>query len=221
MITQTTLDFLTRLKQNNTREWFQEQKKDYETAKKEVEIFIGELIPAISRIDPLIQSPDVKDCLFRIFKDVRFSKDKSPYKTNFGAFIGRGGRKTIYPGYYIHIEPGESMIAGGVYQPQPDTLKLLRNEVYFNAAEFRGILNSGDFLKYFGSLDEFDKMKKVPREYPADFPEAELLKYRSLIVSQMVPDTKVSSPGYKDYVLEVVKAMQPLNAFLNRAISNG
>lgn len=221
MITHITLDFLNQLKQNNTREWFQDHKKEYEAAKKEVEHFISTLIPAISRIDPLIQSPDVKDCLFRIFKDVRFSKDKSPYKTNFGAFIGRGGRKTLFPGYYIHIEPGESMIAGGVYQPQPETLKLLRNEVYFNGPEFRKILEAKEFRKYFGSLDEFDKMKKPPREYPSDFPDIELLKYRSFIVSQMIADEQVLSGSYPDYVLEVVKAMQPLNAFLNRAISNG
>jgi uncharacterized protein (TIGR02453 family) len=180
MITQQTLDFLSQLKQNNTREWFLANKKAYETAKKEVEIFIAKLIPDIMKLDPLIQSPDAKDCMFRIFKDVRFSKDKSPYKTNFGAFIARGGRKTMYPGYYIHIEPGESMIAGGVYQPQPETLHIIRNEVYFNSVEFRKILESKEFKKYFNSLNEFDKMKKAPREFPADFPDAELLKYRSL-----------------------------------------
>ncbi len=221
MISQPTFDFLIKLKQNNTREWFLANKTAYENAKKEVEKFIASLIPSISKIDPLIQSPEVKDCLFRIFKDVRFSKDKTPYKTNFGAFIGRGGRKTIYPGYYIHMEPGESFIAGGVYQPQPELLKLLRNEVYFNSEEFRKILELKEFRKYFSGLDDFDKMKKPPKDYPADFPEIDLLKYRSFIVSRTVADTKVVTEDYPDYVLEVVKAMQPLNAFLNRAISNG
>jgi len=221
MISQLTFDFLNQLKQNNTREWFLANKTAYENAKREVEKFITGLIPEIAKIDPLIESPDVKDCLFRIFKDVRFSKDKTPYKTNFGAFIGRGGRKTIYPGYYIHIEPGESFIAGGVYQPQPELLKLLRNEVYFNSGEFRKILESKEFTKYFSGLDDFDKMKKPPKDYPADFPEIDLLKYRSFIISCTVTDVKVVSAGYLEYVLEVVKAMQPLNTFLNRAISNG
>ena len=220
MITKATFDFLSLLKENNNREWFQENKKSYENAKKEVESFVAGLIPELAKLDPSIQSPDVKDCMFRIFKDVRFSKDKSPYKTNFGAFIGRGGRKTTLPGYYIHFEPGESMIAGGVYLPQPDVLKLIRNEIYFNSAEFRKIIESKDFKKYFGQLDEFDKMKKAPREFPADFPDLDLLKYRSIIVSQSVTDGKVLSADYDKYILEVAKAMQPLHAFLYRAISN-
>jgi len=220
MITKATFDFLSRLKENNTREWFLENKKSYEVAKKEVESFLTALIPELSKLDPSIQSPDVKDCMFRIYKDVRFSKDKSPYKTNFGAFIGRGGRKTIYPGYYIHFEPGECMIAGGIYMPQPDALKLLRNEIYFNSAEFRKILESKDFKKYFEKLDEFDKMKKAPREFPADFPDIDLLKYRSIIVSVGVADEKVLLGNYDKYVLEVAKAMLPLHAFLYRAISN-
>jgi uncharacterized protein (TIGR02453 family) len=221
MITRITFDFLNGLKANNTREWFLDNKKSYESAKKEVETFIAGLIPELSKVDPAIQSPDVKDCLFRIYKDVRFSKDKSPYKTNFGAFIGKGGRKTTLPGYYVHIEPGESMIAGGVYMPQPDVLKLMRNEIYFNSVEFRKIIESKDFRKYFGTLDEFDKMKKAPREFPADFPDLDLLKYRSIIVSQMVPDEKVLSVDYDKYILEVAKAMLPLHSFLSRAISNG
>lgn len=221
MITSTTFDFLKGLKENNTREWFLENKKAYESAKMEVESFIAALIQELSKLDPSIQSPNVKDCLFRIYKDVRFSKDKSPYKTNFGAFIGKGGRKTTLPGYYIHIEPGESMIAGGVYMPQPEVLKLLRNEIYFNSVEFRKIIESKEFKKYFGTLNEFDKMKKAPREFPADFPDLDLLKYRSIIVSQMVPDEKVLSPTYDKYILEVSEAMLPLHSFLSRAISNG
>lgn len=220
MITNATFDFLSRLKENNSREWFLENKKSYEAAKKEVEAFVAALIPELSKLDPGIQSPEVKDCMFRIFKDVRFSKDKSPYKTNFGAFIGRGGRKTTFPGYYIHIEPGASMIAGGVYMPPPDVLKLLRNEIYFNGAEFRKILEAKGFQKFFGKLDEFDKLKKPPKDYPVDFPDIDLLKYKSYIVSAIVLDEKVLASDYAHYALEVCRAMLPLNAFLNRAISN-
>jgi uncharacterized protein (TIGR02453 family) len=221
MITKVTFDFLSQLKENNSREWFLENKKSYEAAKKEVETFVAGLIPELAKLDPGIQSPEVKDCMFRIFKDVRFSKDKSPYKTNFGAFIGKGGRKTTFPGYYIHIEPGESMIAGGVYMPQPDVLKLLRNEVYYNSAEFKKIIEAKDFRKYFEKLGEFDKMKKAPRDFPADFPDIELLKYRSFIVSIMVPDEKVLQADYGKYILDVARSMQPFHSFLSRAISNG
>ena len=220
MDTKLVLDFLTQLKLNNNREWFQENKKWYEASKKEVESFISEMIVAISAIDPALQSPPMKDCMFRIFRDVRFGADKSPYKTNFGGFIARGGRKGLGPGYYFHFEPGECMLAGGVYQPQPDTLKLLRNEVYFHSQELKDILEKPSFKKYFASLGDFDKMKKAPKDYPADFPDIDLLKYRSYIVSQTIPDKIVISDSYKKQVLDMVKELQPLMAFLNRAISN-
>ena len=215
------LDFLTQLKLNNNREWFQENKKWYEASKKEVENFATGMITTISAIDPSIQAPAMKDCMFRIFRDVRFGADKSPYKTNFGAFIAKGGRKSSYPGYYFHFEPGESMLAGGVYQPEPDTLKLLRNEVYFHSTELKEIMGKPSFKKHFGQLGDFDKMKKAPKDYPADFPDIDLLKYRSYIVSQNIPDKIVTSDSYHNQILEMIKELQPFMAFLNRAISNG
>lgn len=215
------LDFLTQLKLNNNREWFQENKKWYDASKKEVENFVSEIIPTISAIDPGLQTPPMKDCMFRIFRDVRFGADKSPYKTNFGAFIARGGRKSSYPGYYFHFEPGESMLAGGVYQPQPETLKLLRNEVYFHSPELKEILEKPLFKKYFNQLGDFDKMKKGPKDFPADFQDIDLLKYRSYIVSQNIADKIVTSDKYQVQILDMVKELQPFMAFLNRAISNG
>jgi uncharacterized protein (TIGR02453 family) len=215
------LDFLSQLKLNNNREWFQENKKWYDASKKEVENFVSGIITTISAIDPALQTPPMKDCMFRIFRDVRFGADKSPYKTNFGAFIARGGRKSSFPGYYFHFEPGESMLAGGVYQPEPDTLKLLRNEVYFRSAELKEILEKPSFKKYFSQLGDFDKMKKAPKDFPADFADVDLLKYRSYIVSQNIPDKIVTSENYQKHVLDMVKELQPFMAFLNRAISNG
>lgn len=215
------LDFLAQLKLNNNREWFLENKKWYETSKKEIENFVTGMIATISAIDPSVQTPAMKDCMFRIFRDVRFGADKSPYKTNFGAFIARGGRKSSYPGYYFHFEPGQSMLAGGVYQPEPDTLKLLRSEVYYHSSELKEILGKPSFRKYFGQLGDFDKMKKAPKDYPADFPDIDLLKYRSYIVSQNISDKIVISDSYHSQVLDMVKELQPFMAFLNRAISNG
>lgn len=220
MPTQQTFEFLSQLKLNNNREWFQANKKTYDSVKKQVESLISRIIPELNILDPEIQSPEMKDCVFRIFKDVRFSADKSPYKTNFGAFVAKGGRKTVFPGYYFHFEPGGSFIAGGIYMPQPEILKTVRSEVYFNSAEFRAILDSSDFLKYFSKLDEFDKLKKPPRDFPSDFPEIELLKYRSYIVSVQVPDEKAFNDDYLPYALDVCKCILPLNKFLNRAIGN-
>lgn len=215
------LDFLSQLKINNNREWFLENKKWYEASKKEVENFVSEMIVTISAIDPELQSPPMKDCMFRIFRDVRFGADKSPYKTNFGGFIARGGRKSSFPGYYFHFEPGESMLAGGVYQPQPEVLKLLRNEVYFHSSELKQILGKPSFKKYFDQLGDFDKMKKPPKDFPADFADVDLLKYRSYIVSLIIPDKIMISENYKKQVIDMVKELQPFMSFLNRAISNG
>jgi uncharacterized protein (TIGR02453 family) len=215
------LDFLSQLKLNNNREWFQANKKWYDDSKKEVENFVSGIITTISAIDPALQTPPMKDCMFRIFRDVRFGADKSPYKTNFGAFIAHGGRKSSYPGYYFHFEPGESMLAGGVYQPQPETLKLVRNEVYFHSTELKSILEKPSFKIHFNSLGDFDKMKKGPKDFPADFPDIDLLKYRSYIVSEQIPDKIVVSDNYQKQVLEMIKELQPFMAFLNRAINNG
>ena len=222
METATVLDFLSQLTLNNNREWFQQNKAWYEKSRKEVEGFVSEIIATISAIDPALQTPAMKDCIFRIFRDVRFGADKSPYKTNFGAFIARGGRKSSNPGYYFHFEPGKSMLAGGVYMPQPDTLKLMRNEVYYHSDELKGILEKPSFKKYFDQLDDFDKLKKAPKDFPVDFPDIDLLKHRSFIVSQNIPDDVVSDPeGYKKLVVDMVSELQPFMAFLNRAISNG
>ena len=116
------LDFLSKLKENNNREWFQANKKFYEEAKSEVEAFVDDLIPRMAAFEPSLKYVTAKECMFRIFRDVRFSKDKVPYKTNMGAWITKGGRKSPGPGYYLHIQPGESMLAGGVYMPEPDKL---------------------------------------------------------------------------------------------------
>ena len=222
MDAKTVLEFLSQLAANNNREWFQENKKWYEASRKEVESFVSEMITIISSIDPALQNPAMKDCIFRIFRDVRFGADKSPYKTNFGAFIARGGRKSSLPGYYFHFEPGQSMLAGGVYMPQPEVLKLLRNEIYFHSIELKGIIEKPSFRKYFNQLGDFDKMKKPPKDFPVDFPDIDLLKYRSYIVSMNIADSVViDQQNYRKQVLDMIKELQPFMAFLNRAINNG
>lgn len=221
MITAATFDYLNLLSRNNNREWFQQNKPLYEKVRGDYEAFVADLIPEISMIDPSIGMPGVKDCVFRIYRDVRFSHDKSPYKTQFGAFIGKGGRKTTGVGYYIHVEPGKSFAAGGVYQPQPDVLKLLRSEIYFNSKEFRTIISEPSFVKMFEKLDEFDKIKLAPKDFPADFPDIDLLKYKSYIVSREFADEEVTDNGFRQKLMTTFGAMLPFHEFLKRAMSNG
>jgi uncharacterized protein (TIGR02453 family) len=214
----TILDFLTRLQENNNREWFHANKGLYDEAKAEFEAFVNSLIPAIANFDDSVKFMTAKECIFRIFRDVRFSKDKSPYKTNFGAFMAKGGRKNHGPGYYFHIQPGECFLSGGVWMPDPETMKKIRQEIYYNIDEFKQILNDRNFVKYFSGIDEWDKQKTAPREYPKDFPDIDLLKNRSFTVSHAIDPVLIHSDGLFDYAIKVYKVMQPYNAFLAKAV---
>jgi uncharacterized protein (TIGR02453 family) len=212
------LDFLSELKENNNREWFQVNRKRFDAATAEFKKYVATLIAEVLRFDSSIGGLTPRDCLFRIYRDVRFSADKSPYKINFGAFLAPGGRKSLKAGYYFHLEPGNSLLGGGIYMPMPDVQKKLRQEVYFHVEEFKGILNHLDFLRYFGAMDTFDKMKKPPRDFPADFPDIDLLKYRSYTILHTLPEAMLFSDALVDYTIAVFKAMKPLNDFLSRAV---
>jgi uncharacterized protein (TIGR02453 family) len=220
METKEILRFLEDLNANNNREWFAENKKRYEQANKSLLSLVEEAIAIVRVIDPAIGEVTPKECVFRIYKDIRFSHDKTPYKTNMGAYIARGGRKSIYGGYYVHVEPGASMLAGGIYMPDPDTLKRIRQEIYFNSPEFKGILNDKTFVKYFGALTDEGKLKKAPRDYPADFPDVELLKYRHYTMMHSVSDDVLCSAQYPALIKSVFEAMKPINDFLNRALKD-
>ncbi|MEI6883158.1 MAG: DUF2461 domain-containing protein [Bacteroidota bacterium] len=213
------LDFLSKLKENNNREWFQANKKFYEEAKSELETFVDDLIPRMAAFEPSLKYVTAKECMFRIFRDVRFSKDKVPYKTNMGAWITKGGRKSPGPGYYLHIQPGESMLAGGVYMPEPDKLKKIRQEVYYNAEEFKSILNEKTAQKYFNGLSDWDKQKLAPRDFPKDFPDIDLLKYRHYTITHMLDDKQVVKLDFSKIVIKVFGLMKPLNDFLERALN--
>lgn len=212
------LDFLKQLDENNNREWFQQNKKTYDEAKKEVESCVNAIISGIAKFDESVKYAEAKDCLFRIFRDVRFAKDKSPYKINMGAWISRAGRKSPGPGYYIHIQPGGSFLAAGVYMPEPDQLKHIRNEIYYNVAEFKTILNDKQVKKYSSGLSDFDKGKMAPRDFPKDFPDIDLLKYKHYTLSYPLRDEMVASDHFQEITELVFKAMYPFNMFLRRAL---
>jgi len=212
------LDFLASLEQNNNREWFQKNKLQYAEGKAAVESFVNSIIPGISKFDDTVQYVEAKDCMFRIFRDVRFGKDKSPYKINMGAWITRSGRKSPGPGYYIHLQPGGSFLAAGVYMPEPDQLKKIRNEIYYNVSEFKSILDEKKLRKYCNGLSDGDKVKMAPRDFPKDFPEIELLKYKHYTLSTPLRDEMVASDHFHEIVLMAFKTMYPLNVFLRRAL---
>jgi uncharacterized protein (TIGR02453 family) len=211
------LAFLKDLTENNNQEWFHKNKAAYEKARQEFEAFINRLIPAIATFDKGIKNVTAKECLFRIYRDIRFSKDKTPYKNNFGAFIAPNGKNSRSSGYYFHIEPSGSMVAGGMYMPPADVLKLVRNEIYFRADDFKKIIHHKTFISYFGSV-EGEKLVNAPKDFPKDFPDIELLKYKSYAVIHKLTDKLFLSDKLFDETLKIFKAMFPLNVFLNSAL---
>ncbi|MGK7394744.1 MAG: DUF2461 domain-containing protein [Candidatus Cyclobacteriaceae bacterium M3_2C_046] len=213
------LDFIAGLKQNNHKDWMDAHREEYLAAKAEFEKLINFLIPQLQQFDESIHGVLAKDCIFRINRDIRFSKDKSPYKTNFGAFMAEGGRKTWKAGYYLHLEPGdESMIAGGIYMPPGEVLKKIRQEVDYNPAELKKIVSQEKFRQNFEEI-QGEKLKTAPKGYPADHPNIEFLKLKSYTVLHKVPDRVVKSAEFPDKVVEVFSVMHPFNEYLNVAVS--
>lgn len=212
------MEFLHKLKSNNNREWFNTNKSMYEAARQEVEHFIENLIPDIQKIDPTIGTLTAKQTMFRIYRDVRFSKDKSPYKTYFGAHIARDGRKSESAGYYVHLDPAGSFVGGGSYCPQGANLKKIRSEIYYNLDEFSKITQANRFKKVFGSIHGA-RLSRPPQGFPKDFEGIEILKFKDYTVFKNFTEDEVVSPGFDKTVLAVFKTMKPLNDFLNRALA--
>lgn len=207
-------DFLKKLTLNNNREWFTENKNLYTEAQENIVLFLEDLIKEMSEFDPELEKIDVKKSLFRIYRDTRFSKDKTPYKTNFGASLGMG-KGSQKGGYYLHLEPGKSFIAGGIYMPESSVLKTLRKEISLYGQDFIKILNDKEFKKYFSELDQDDKLKKVPQGFEKEDPTAEYLKLKSFIVVYNLSDKEIQDKDAVKKLAEIFKIMKPLNDFLN------
>ncbi|HET6228407.1 MAG TPA: DUF2461 domain-containing protein [Bacteroidia bacterium] len=218
MIQASTLTFLKNLNKHNNKDWFDANRDAYEEAKTNFIEFVEELILGLAKFDPSVKHQEAKKCVFRINRDVRFSKDKSPYKNNFGASISPGGKKAATPGYYFHLQPGASFLAGGMWQPEPPHLNAIRQEIDYNADEFKKIISSKPFKTYFGGLSEEDKLKTVPKGYDKAHPQIELLKHKSFIVVHDLADKIVLGKDFQKHCLAVCKAIHPMNVFLRRAI---
>lgn len=219
MIEQKTLDFLAGLRENNNRDWFEANRKRYEAGKKDAEQAVAKLLLGCAGFDASLQGLEAKGMMFRIFKDVRFSKDKSPYKTNLGAWMNGGGKNSMNAGYYFHIEPGDrSFLAGGSYMPPANVLKAIREAIDYDIEGMRDILAEKQFVKYFGTLGG-ETLRSAPKGYDKDHPAIDLLKHKSFVVTHPVTDKELTSPGFVSKAVEVYKAMYPLTVFLNRAIA--
>ncbi len=210
------LIFLKELSENNNRDWFEANRQRYLALKEQYERWLEGVIDGIAKFDAVTGRPAVKDCVFRIYRDVRFSKDKQPYKTHIGAFIAAGGRKSEKAGFYVHIEPSNSLMGGGIYMPPPENLKKIRNEIYFNGNDFKKILNDPGFRKVFPGLYD-DKISRAPREYDPTVADTELLKYKSYFVERSFTDREVTAAGFAAKVVESCRIILPMNNFLNRA----
>jgi len=214
-----TLQFLTTLKQNNHRDWFYTHKSNYEKAKKNFEDVASVLLENLKSFDETLQNIEVKQSIFRIYRDVRFSPNKEPYKTHFGVYFAKnGGRKSNFAGYYFHLDPEESFFGGGIYMPLPEYLKLIRKEIYYQIEEFKAIIKATSFTKYYDGIEEIEKLKKAPVDFPKNFPEIELLKNKHFFASHYYHPKDALKNDFINDVTQGFKAVKPLVDFINFTI---
>lgn len=220
MLQSSTLLFLRQLAKNNNKPWFDANRKKYDEAKKDFENFIQVLIEQFGKKDTPIAALTAKSCLFRINRDIRFSKDKTPYKKNFAASINRGGKKSVLAGYYFHLEPGNSFIGGGIWMPMPAETQKIRQEIDYCYDEFKKIIHSKKFAGIYAGLDREDAilLTNVPKGYTKDNPAAEFLKLKSWVAMSPLTDAALTSKGLLKQSVEALSAIQPFIDFLNRAV---
>lgn len=221
MLSKNSLQFLEDLKANNNRDWFLENKKRYEAFKKDYHQMVADFLDAMKPLDPSLEMLEVKNCVFRINRDIRFSKDKSPYKAHLGVWLSSGAKGKNRSGYYVHIEKGGSFIAGGFYAPEAEDLKKVRKEIAFFHDDLEAILNEPNFKREFGDFSRNEKsiLKNPPRGYEKEHPAIELLKLKSF---ETVQKFDISEVSQKDFVSKMSKKLillKPLNDFINRALT--
>jgi uncharacterized protein (TIGR02453 family) len=219
MLKVSTLKFLKDLKKNNNRPWFEQHKSGYLDAKADAENFVTRLIEGLGKIDPDIAPLEGKDCTYRIYRDIRFSGDKTPYKTHMGAYLNRGGKKMPTAGYYIHIEPGRSMMGGGLWMPMAPGLNKVRQEIDYNYPEWSKILGERRFKKYYSDgLDQEEKISRPPKGYDDTNPAIEFLKLKSFVVTHSLTDKDLLGRSLTKETVNAFAAMKPFVDFLNRAL---
>jgi len=210
------LQFASDLKTNNNRPWFIEHKTDFDLARTRFEEFVGDLILDLSKREPL-GGLTPKDCIYRLNRDLRFTQDKTPYKPYLSAYIAPGGRKSRRLGYYVHLEPGNVMLAGGLYEPEPQQLTAFRDAISRDAREFKSIITEKKFVEYFGGVSG-DSLKTIPRGFALDHPDAALLRLKTITVIHRVPDAAAVALGFYDHSLETFAVMKPFLQYLESIV---
>lgn len=211
------LRFLEALQSNNNKAWFDANRENYQEVRQKFLQITELLIHEIRSFDHQIPFQDPRKCVFRIFRDLRFSKEKIPYKDNLGAFIARDGRKGGNPGYYLHIQPDASFIAGGLYMPDATRLKAIRNDIYQNPYDLLEILEDEAFSRMF-TLFDGDKLKTAPKGFPKDFEHIDLLRYKSYSPMMPISNEQLLSPDILNIVVSGFRKITPLNLYLNHVI---
>jgi uncharacterized protein (TIGR02453 family) len=218
MIKAGTFDFLKALVENNNRDWFLENKPQYEQARENVIDFASQIIQLLSQIDPQVNADiDPKKSVMRIYRDIRFSKDKTPYKNNFGINL-RTGSGSIELGYYVHIQPEKSFVGGGYWMPQSNHLKAIRQEIDYNGAALNAIISDTSFIDTFSAFDQQEQLKNNPKGYEADHPYLNLLKLKSFAATHPLSDQDLMDKFAAENAVENLKKIHPLNIFLNQAL---
>ncbi len=223
MLAPKTLQFLTKLKKNNSREWFNQHRDEYDAAKENFIELVNQILANTGQFDEDLSLLTYKDCIFRINRDVRFSKNKDPYKNNMAAYFVKGGKKSWLAGYYFHCEPGgKSFIGGGLYGGEPNQIKKVRQEIDYNWEEFKSILENKVFKKLFGDLSKEEGMSLIrePKGYEKDNPAIDYIKLKNFIVAVPVTDEELTDKKLIKKIVSCFAAMQPLLRFLNRAMED-
>jgi uncharacterized protein (TIGR02453 family) len=220
MIESHTLDFLKELVENNNREWFQANKERYDKARENAIQLAASVIDKLHQVDPSVSADlDPKKCVMRIYRDIRFSKNKTPYKNNFGISLPTLGSKLGGVEYYLHIQPGKSFIAGGYWMPEAEHLKAIRQEIDYNAADLKKVIDDKEFINLFGEFRKQDQLKTTPKGYDADNENIDLLRLKSFIAVHKLKDKEITSPKAADLIVDMCSRIYPLNIFLKNAIA--
>jgi uncharacterized protein (TIGR02453 family) len=219
MLTKDTLHFLEALKKNNNREWFTDNKAWYERARKDLDALVAQIIQSVAAFDPGVGILEPKKCIFRIYRDVRFSADKSPYKTHFGIIFHPHTAERV-SGYYLHIDPQEIFLSCGYYMPDAEQLKKIRRGIYTDFDTFSEILNEKTFHKEIGDLyRDDDALQRVPNGFDKGHPAAEYLKLKHFYVLKSITEDKLLREDFAQYAAKIYKIMQPLGEFLNDVLT--
>ncbi len=217
MISKSTLQFLAALKKNNVKEWFDVNRKQYEAAKEDVYAMIEKLIHSIGKNDKDIEPLQLKDCTFRINRDIRFSKDKTPYKTNIAGYFSKAGKKSEWAGYYMHIEPGAAFLAAGCWWPEAKRLAAIRQEIDYNFDDWKKLISSKKFRSVFGEVARKDTLQRAPKGYDEENPAIEFIKLKSFVIYKQLTDAELQDKNLIKNITGVFKAAQPFVEFLNSA----